>query len=73
MERGTCWRLCLVFTMHITVILNILDLYLFIVLYLIMRNESYTLHSPQDQLRYFPASVVACKATQLPLCRLDEA
>ena len=39
---------------------------------LIMRKKSHTLLSPQDQLRYFPASVVACKATQHPLCRFDE-
>ena len=39
---------------------------------LIMRKKSHTLLSPQDQLRYFPASVVACKATSHPLCRFDE-
>ena len=35
-------------------------------------KNSHTLLSPQDQLRYFPASVVACKATEHPLCRFDE-
>ena len=39
---------------------------------LIMRKKSMTLLSPQDQLRYFPASVVACKATSHPLSRFDE-
>jgi len=37
-----------------------------------MRKKSHTLLPPQDQLRYFPASVVACKATEHPLCRFDE-
>ena len=62
-----------VFTMNITLILNILDLYSFIMLYYDYEKEGMTLLSPQDQLRYFPASVVACKATEHPLCRFDEA
>src|SRR5712692_8942742 len=37
-----------------------------------MRKKSHTLLFPQDQLRYFPASVVACKATEHPLGRFDE-
>jgi hypothetical protein len=61
-----------VFTMNINVILNILDRHWFIMLHYDYEKESHTLLSPQDQLRYFPASVVACKATQLPLCRFDE-
>ena len=35
-------------------------------------KEEETLLSPQDQLRYFLASVVTCKATQHPLGRFDE-
>ncbi len=38
----------------------------------ITRKNGQTFLSPQDQLRYFPASVVACKATQHPLSRFDE-
>ncbi len=53
--------------------LNILDRHLFIVLYYDYEKEKYnSLLSPQNQLRYFPASVVACKATEHPLCRFDE-
>ena len=55
MERNACWRLCLVFTMHITVILNILDRYLFIVLYYDYEKRELYSSFPTG-----PASVLPC-------------
>ncbi len=71
MERGACKGLVF-FTIHINLILTILDFYSFTVIYSDYEKESHALLSPQDQLRYFPASVVACKATSHPLGRFDE-
>ncbi len=60
------------FTIHMKANQNILDIYDLLWYTVIMRKNKYTLLSPQDQLRYFPASVVACKAIEHPLGRFDE-
>ncbi len=46
-----------IFIINNDVILNLLDLYSFIVVYCKHGEKSHVLLSPQDQLRYFPASV----------------
>jgi hypothetical protein len=46
---------------------------MYLVCYTVITRKIYTtLLSPQNQLRYFPASVVVCKATEHPLGRFDE-
>ena len=71
MERGACGSLVF-FTIYINLTLRIFDFYHLVCYTVTTRNKNHTLLSPQDQLRYFPASVVACKATEHPLCRFDE-
>src|SRR5258706_98706 len=71
-RSSTFWAESLILISTHQVILIILDRYALIVVYYNYRKKSHALLSLQNQLRYFPTSVVACKATSHPLGRFDE-
>jgi hypothetical protein len=62
-----------IFTIHITLILNILDLYSFIVIYCVYwKVESYSTFSTGSALALPCFCAFPVIATEHPLCRFDE-
>src|SRR5260370_26927294 len=73
MERGTCWGLSYIHYSYQSLILNVLDLYSFIVIYCnYEKEESYSSFSTGSASALPCFCVFPAIATEHPLCRFDE-